>query len=124
MFAAITQGLNTRGGQITQELNTGSLDELSIEILVQLAKGDWYVRRKKDSPLIGPFSFFEADNHARFMSMREGLAEVVTILGTRAGDPITDPTRIFVDGMYANGKKFLGGRVAQFHSDGKLLEDL
>jgi hypothetical protein len=52
-----------------------------------------------------------------------GIAEVVTFLGERAGDPITFPAKLFVNGLYARGKLFLGGRAAQFHSDNELITE-
>ncbi len=117
----ISQGLNTRGGVTTQGLNRAPFPR-GVTILV----GDWFVRREKGAPLIGPMSFRDADRHARFMSVEEngpGLAQVVTFLGNRKGDPTTFPARLFVDGYYALGKKFLGGRTAQFHSDNELLTE-
>lgn len=85
--------------------------------------GDWFVRRDKHSSVFGPMSYRDADRHARFLSVEEdgpGLAQVITFLGNRAGDPVTFP-RLFVEGYYARGKKFLRGRAAQFHSDKELL---
>jgi hypothetical protein len=119
----VTHGLNVFGGQVAQGLNSSfGVEEEIITVLV----GDWFVRRDKNSPLIGPMSFRDADRQARYMSVDindSGLAEVVTFLGERAGDPVTFPSRLFVHGMYARGKKFLGGRTAQFHSDNELITE-
>ena len=87
---------------------------------------DWYVRSAKGAPLFGPVSYAVADRHARFLSVDEdgpGLAQVVTLLGSRPGDPASVPARICVVGYYARGRKFLGGRAAQFHSDNELLTE-
>lgn len=88
-------------------------------------KGDWFVRRSNDSELLGPYTYAVADSHARFMSAEDGsigLAQIVTFVGGRLGDPIIFPARIRVDAYYARGKRFLQGRAAQFHADHELLE--
>jgi len=50
------------------------------------------------------------------------LAQVVTFLGAsgRGGDPIKTPPVLFVVYMYIMGKRTLGGRTAEFHSDREL----
>lgn len=83
---------------------------------------EWYVRRDVSDPWFGPLSFRDADAHARVMT-RDGTpinvlyAQVGTFLGTRGGDPIKDPSVVFVDRMYANGKLYLTGRAAEFNKD-------
>jgi len=126
MNTMLTQGLNTRGGAVTQDLNPRWDTYQPVVAVVPVVVGDWFVRREKGSPLIGPLSYRDADKQARFMSIEDGgpgLAQVVTFLGARGGDPITLPARLFVDGYYARGRKFLGGRAAQFHSDNELLTE-
>ncbi len=86
--------------------------------------GDFFVRESKGSPLEGPYSFKKATATARYMSRQKtgkGVAQVVTFLGDRAGDPVTFPARLFVESIYVLGKKFIGGRVAQYHSDHELI---
>jgi len=118
------QGLNTRGAIVTQGLNPRWDTFAVVPIFPVPLVGEWFVRKDQNSPFIGPFSYRDADRNARFYSVEEGgagLAQVVTLLGNRKGDPVTFPARVFVDGYYARGKKFLGGRAAQFHSDNELL---
>lgn len=119
------QGLNTRGAVTTQGLNP-RWDTFAIQPQIPLPLvGDWFVRKAPDSPFIGPLSYRDADRHARFCSAEEGgtgLAQVVTILGIRKGDPVSFPARVFVEGQYALGKKYMRGRPAQYHSDNDLLK--
>lgn len=119
------QGLNTRGGTVTNGLNPrwDTFFDVVITTFPIPLVGDWFVRQDKNSPFIGPLSFRDADRQARFLSAKDpGVAQVVTIMGNRAGDPVSFPARVFVDGFYARGKKFLGGRAAQFHSDRELIK--
>lgn len=118
----ITSGLNSRGGMITSELNTAYFDFI-IEVITALV-GDWYVRLKDGSQLIGPMTFQEADAQARFWSNpeREKRTELVTFLGARGGDPVTIPAKLCVKYLYIYGKRTMGGRVATFHSKNGLLE--
>lgn len=77
---------------------------------------------QNDTPS-GPYSFPVADRVARFMSEdedRSGLAQVVTYLGSRGGDPIKNPPELKVVYMYIRGRRTLGGRTAQYHSDREL----
>lgn len=80
---------------------------------------DFYYRENKDSPLVGPMSYTHALKGALFLSKNldhSGLAEVVTILGTREGDPI-NTHKVCVVHMFIRGKLTLSGRAAQYHSD-------
>ena len=121
----ITQGLNEQGGSVTQGLNSQpqaivvSISPATPPVVV----GDWFVRFGKSHPLQGPYSYQIAEKHARWQSKERGYAEMVTFLGARAGDPITQPPVVFVDGIFAGGKKFLRGRSAQYHADNELLRD-
>lgn len=96
----------------------------NVGALITEPRREWWVRENKNDPLFGPLSFRDADKHARFLSQVEeksGLAEVVTFLGTRGGDPSScDPSTLFVAFLYIEGKRTLGGRMAQFHSDREL----
>jgi len=89
---------------------------------------EWYVRENSQDPLFGPLSFAEADRHCRYLSQledRSGLAELVTYVAdtSRGGDParLSPKPRLFVAFIYIKGKRTLGGRTAQFHSDRGLL---
>ena len=85
-----------------------------------IIRQEWYYRENPQDPLVGPMSFDHADKGARYLSQledRSGLAELITLLGDRPGDPVTNPPRVFVVYMYIRGKKTLGGRTAQYHSD-------
>jgi len=80
---------------------------------------EWWVRENQNEPLVGPFSFRDASKHARYLSQcedRSGLAQVCTFVGTRGGDPKTEP-ELRVAYMYIKGKMTLGGRMAEYHSD-------
>ena len=84
---------------------------------------EFYVRENKHDVLFGPLDEPTADRVARTMSNdeeRSGLAEVVTYVGARPGDPIGNPTTLRVVYMYIRGRKTLGGRTAQYHSDNEL----
>jgi len=85
--------------------------------------GVWFVRENKDDPLQGPYNYPQAEANARALSKDEnksGLSELVTFLGTRFGDPSVVPSQLFVVYMYIRGKKTLGGRTAEYHSDNSL----
>lgn len=79
---------------------------------------EWYVRTgPNDEELFGPVSFYEADKHARYLSSLEDgqkTAQVIRIMSTAAGDPARRSNSVFVAYAYVDGKKFVGGRVAQF----------
>jgi hypothetical protein len=81
---------------------------------------DWWIREDKNDPLAGPFTFVEADRKARTLSKdqtKSGLAQVVTFLGSRGGDPVKNQTELRVVHLYIRGRRALAGRVAQLHSD-------
>ena len=84
----------------------------NIGSLLTQPRREWYFRRDSSEPWFGPLSFRDADKHAR-IDTRDGTpvnvkyAQVGTFLGTRGGDPITEPERVFVALLYANGKPFL-----------------
>ncbi len=112
----ITSGLNSRGGLLTSELNAAYFT--FVAVVVSILVGDYFVRFDADDVLVGPYSFPQAVAAARYRSKeeREGKAEIVTFLGARGGDPITNPPRLFVKFMYIHGKRTLGGRMAEFNS--------
>ena len=84
---------------------------------------EYFVREDKNDVLFGPLDFVQADRNARALSNDEtksGLAQVVILLGSRGGDPVKTPTELKVVFMYIRGRRTLGGRTAQFHSDREL----
>ncbi len=84
---------------------------------------EYWVREDKNDTLFGPLDFVTADRNARQLSddeTKSGLAQVVTFLGSRGGDPVKNPTVLQVVFMYIRGRRTLGGRTAQFHSDREL----
>lgn len=86
---------------------------------------EFYVREDKNDELFGPLTFQHAVAQARALSLNEeksGLAEICTYVGAsdRPGDPIKSPSVLFVAYMYIRGKRTLGGRTAQYHSDRQL----
>lgn len=86
------------------------------------ARKEYFVREDKDDVLFGPLDFNTADKQARHLSTNNdsGLAEVVTRVGARPGDPARAPDTLKVVFLYVRGKKTLGGRSAQYHSDNSL----
>jgi hypothetical protein len=84
---------------------------------------EFYVREDKNDALFGPLTYQHANAQARELSEDEdksGLAEIVTYVGARPGDPVGNATELRVVYMYIRGKQTLGGRTAQFHSDRQL----
>ena len=81
------------------------------------AHKDFYVRETASDALFGPLTFQHAEMYARLMSKENdsGLAEVVTLVGSREGDPAISPA-IFVSYIYVRGKCVLGGKTANYHS--------
>jgi hypothetical protein len=81
---------------------------------------DGFINSAAYPEIFGPFTFMEADRYARGLSKireRSGMAEVFTYLGERGGDPITNPSLLFVEFWYLRGKRSLGGRSAEYQSD-------
>lgn len=83
---------------------------------------EWYVRENPADALFGPVSFYEATYKARELSNnldKSGLAEICTYVSSqdRPGDPVKHVPVLFVVYMYIRGKRTLGGRSAQYHSD-------
>lgn len=84
---------------------------------------EFWIREDQSDTLVGPFDFPTADRQARAMSEdedRSGLAQVVTYVGARGGDPVKATPELRVVYMYIRGKRTLGGRTAQYHSDNDL----
>lgn len=95
----------------------------NIGSLVGDPRREWWVRKDETDPWHGPLSYRDANSQARRMTMDVDetiselkYAQVGTILGTRGGDPNVAPD-MFVAFLYANGKQYLGGRMAEFNSD-------
>jgi len=95
----------------------------NIGSLVGDPRREWWVRKDDTEPWHGPLSYRDANYQARRMTMDVDetiselkYAQVGTVLGTRGGDPQVDPD-MFVAYLYANGKQYLGGRMAEFNSD-------
>jgi len=95
----------------------------NVGALVGDPRREWWVRRDESEPWFGPLSYRDANSQARRMTMDVDetiseikYAQVGTILGSRGGDPNVDPN-MFVAYLYANGKQYLGGRMAEFNKD-------
>lgn len=95
----------------------------NIGSLVGDPRREWWVRRDDTEPWHGPLSYRDANYQARRMTMDVDetiselkYAQVGTVLGTRGGDPNVVPD-MFVAYLYANGKQYLGGRMAEFNAD-------
>lgn len=84
---------------------------------------DFYYRENKNDPPFGPLSWYHADRGARRLSLdktKSGLAEVLTVVGARKGDPPQPELKFSVVNMYIRGNRVLGGHKAQFHSNNEL----
>lgn len=95
----------------------------NIGSLVGDPRREWWVRRDDTEPWHGPLSYRDANSQARRMTMNVDntiselkYAQVGTILGTRGGDPNVAPD-MFVTYLYANGRQYLGGRMAAYNAD-------
>lgn len=92
------------------------------QIELQEPNRDWWVRKDDSEPWHGPLSYRDANSQARRMTLEVDntisevkYAQVGTILGTRGGDPEVSPD-MFVAFLYANGRQYLGGRMAEFNA--------
>lgn len=95
----------------------------NIGALVGDPRREWWVRKDENDVWFGPLSYRDANYQARRMTVDVDetiseikYAQVGTILGTRGGDPNVDPD-MFVAYLYANGKQYLGGRMAEYNKD-------
>lgn len=98
-------------------------------MIVNVPSQDFYVRLDGNSELFGPLDFRQADAVARDWSDTEkvtpgvtktGLAELVTFVGNldRGGDPVKNPSQIFIVYLYIAGKRSLGGKAATYNANG------
>lgn len=79
----------------------------------------WYYRENPAAELVGPMNFRHADQACQYLSQddeKSGIAELVSILGERPGDPAGIPSQIRVERFYVRGKVVATGRYAQFLS--------
>lgn len=84
---------------------------------------EYWLRSNKFSALEGPYTYYEAEHKARTATReaaRTGRGdislELVTIVGTRVGDPNV-PHHLRVVALYLAGRKTTGGSLAQYNSD-------
>ena len=84
---------------------------------------EFYLRTNKDGELEGPYSYYEAEHKGRTATRDAARTrigdismELVTIVGTREGDPPITP-KIRVVCVYLAGRKITGGSLAQYNSD-------
>ncbi len=83
---------------------------------------EYYLRANKDGQLEGPYTFYEAEVKGR-VATREAARtrvgdislELVTVVGTRQGDPLITP-KVCVVCVYLAGRKITGGSLAQYNS--------
>ena len=84
---------------------------------------DWWIRRDESDVWHGPLSYRDANFQARRMTvdadnsiLEVKYAQIGTNVGDRGGDPKVAPHMIVVY-IYANGRQYLGGRMAEFNKD-------
>lgn len=81
---------------------------------------DYYVRVSPEDPETGPFDFRVAHAQARYLSSRDdnpdGTAEIITYVGSRAGDPPKSPATPTVQYMFVRGRLLFSGEVAKYNS--------
>lgn len=81
---------------------------------------DFYVRKNSLDELSGPYDFRQAVHAARFLSKNEdnieGTAEIITIVGTRRGDPPSAPPITEVKYLYVRGRCLFGSSLAGYNS--------
>ena len=81
-----------------------------------------YWLRTRNGQLEGPYTYYEAETRAR-VSTREAARtgrgdiskELVTVVGTRQGDPRLTPSIPRVVCVYLAGRKTIGGDLAQYN---------
>lgn len=85
---------------------------------------EFYLRDNRFSQLQGPYTYYEAETKARMatsIAARTGVGdpvmEMVTILGSRQGDPPQPSNQIKVVAVYTKGRKTIGGAIAQYNSN-------
>jgi hypothetical protein len=107
--------------QVSPERNTV---EIYIDELLEDQRREWWLRKDNSDPWFGPLMYRDANSQARRMTMQRYLsdpevkyAQLGTIVGGRIGDPIQNNPHMLVAFMYANGKQYLGGRLAEYNSD-------
>lgn len=84
---------------------------------------EYWLRAGHDGEMEGPYTYYEAEGKARVATReaaRTGVGhvsmELVTIVGTRMGDPEVPPvTRVIC--VYLAGRKTMGGSLAQYNSN-------
>ncbi len=81
---------------------------------------DYFVRVSPNDSLSGPYDFRIAHAQARFLSRNkdnpDGTAEIVTFVGSRAGDVPKDPATAVVQYMFVRGRLLFSGEVARYNS--------
>jgi hypothetical protein len=97
--------------------------EISIPELISEQERDWWYRKDDTDPWFGPLSYQTANSQARRMTLdvdetinEVKYAQLGTVFGTRGGDPQVDPNMMVVF-LYANGRQYLGGRMATYNAD-------
>lgn len=91
---------------------------------------DWYYRRDETEEWCGPMSYRDANSQARRCTLPKHLSEhfpvkyaqVGTLVGDRGGDPVGIEARMRIVYLYANGRQYLAGHLAEYNSD-KVFND-
>lgn len=101
----------------------GWILENILEIEFPLLDG-WYFRRDDTDVWHGPLSYRDANSQARRITKPKSAADsfpvkyaqVGQVVGSRGGDPrITPHMRVVY--MYANGRQYIGGKLAEHNKD-------
>ncbi len=81
---------------------------------------DYFVRISPNDTLAGPLDYRIALAQARFLSSRDdnpdGTAEIVTFVGSRAGDHSKSPPTETVQHLFVRGRLLFSGEVARYNS--------
>lgn len=121
-LSVATQGLLSNKSLTISVL--GWLEEDLIEIASPVLDG-WYYRRDDTERWHGPLSYRDANSQARRATLPRSLTEAIVtkyaqvgqVLGARGGDTRKMKPHIRVVYMYANGKQYLGGKLAEYNKD-------
>ena len=116
-------GIATLGWIVCDRPNDGSIITIPIGELLSEPTREWWYRKDDTDAWFGPLSYRDANSQARRMTLYPDnsisevkYSQVGTIIGTRGGDPKVASHMVVVY-IYANGRQYLGGRMAAYNAD-------
>lgn len=85
---------------------------------------NWYYRATDEDEWFGPMSYRDANSQARRSTLPKYLADHIHVkyaqvgrmFGSQSGEPLLEP-QIVVVYIYANGRQYISGKIAQFNAD-------